>query len=167
MKKPRGKFSRAHFYWLWSKLCRISHKVHTARSWFSEEKGTVTGDVWPIFSSSKHICSAQELHQLCSSLSLSFLFSFPYDALSLPAASRLVLLHLAQLTTFTAALPVSLLPLAFFQIPSFSCFYVLLLLLLFSQIALQPSYFIFAILRIVFVLKGALWWSWVIWYILS
>lgn len=48
------------------------YEVHTAGSWFSGGKGTVTGDVWPIFSSSKHICSAQELHQLCLYLSPPF-----------------------------------------------------------------------------------------------
>lgn len=68
-KKHTGKFSRTHVHRLCCKLCRISYEVHTAQSWFSGGKGTVTGDVWPIFSSSKCICSAQELHQLCFSLS--------------------------------------------------------------------------------------------------
>ena len=44
-----------------------------------------------------------------SFLSLSLLFSLPSDALSLPAATHLVLLHLSQPTTCGAALPVSLL----------------------------------------------------------
>lgn len=95
-------------------------------------------------------------------LSLSFLFSFPSDAFSLPAATCLVILHLAQPTTFTAALPVSLLPLAFFQVclssPSNPLFFLLLhspassacvgVTELFSQIALKPFYFIFSFLRI-------------------
>lgn len=84
-------------------------------SWFSGGRVTVTGDVWPIFSSSIHICSAQELHQLRFPLPLS-LFSFPFPLmLSLPAATLLVLLHLAQPTAFSDALLVSLLLLAFFQ----------------------------------------------------
>lgn len=44
-----------------------------------------------------------------ASLSLSLLSSLPSDAVSPPAATRLVLLHLSQPTTFGAPLPVSLL----------------------------------------------------------
>lgn len=76
-------------------------------------EGTVTGDVWPIFSSSKHICSAQELHQLCFSLSL--LFSHPSDALSL-SLRPLTWCFSIQPTTFGVPLSVSLLLLAFFQL---------------------------------------------------
>lgn len=54
-----------------------------------------------------------------ASLSLSFFFLLPSDALSLPAATHLVHLDLSQPTTFSAALPVSLFLLAFFPAPSF------------------------------------------------
>lgn len=96
-------------------LCRFFMKCILQEA--GSVEGTVTGDVWPIFSSSKRICPAQELHQLCFflplSLSLSFVSFFPFPlmlARSLPAATHSVLLHRGQPTT------VALLLLAFFQL---------------------------------------------------
>lgn len=120
--KLRGKSSRAHVHRLWSKLCKISYEVHAAGGWFIGGKVTVTGDVWPIFSSSKHICSAQELHQLCFSLSLSSLFPSLWCSLS-PCS------HSLGASSTNSPLPVSLLLLAFFQLCLFTPSHCLLFLL--------------------------------------